>query len=212
MGFSLGGILNDLLGSSDPLGTKATQASNTAQLNASKFDLATQKELFNILQESKQPVLNAQNYAIDYLGGIGNGTQQLATNPSLQYQLDTGLNDIATGAAAHGKYNSGGRYVNQQDYASGLASQDTSQNIDRLLNLAGYSTNQVTSVNPLLNNAAFGQGTANLGIQGARNQGYYNATDLQNTLLNSGLQLGGAYAGYRQAQYYNDPYAGPLMG
>ena len=183
----------------DPLdifgGRAQTQASEIETLlNNEGLDL--QRELFRLLLGDQAPVLDARNQALGLLQGLDDGSFDPFLDPSLSFQREEGLRDIRNRAAASGKFNSGQRYIDEQNFEGGLRSDAINQAVSRILNLAGFSTQDVSTTNPILG--------SNIGAQGGllQNQGRINANSIigQANARNRGLNTGAGILGYYSPQ------------
>jgi len=181
---------------SDPLDLFGGQASRTAsklQLDLGKLGLQIQQEFFNQLRADTEPVRATRNAAIGAIQGLDRGGT-LPTDPVLGYQIGQAQDKIRAGAAARGKFNSGGRYMAEQDTVAGLTSQDLSANMNRLLNLAGFETSDLINSNQLLQQNVNQQATqmGNLGaIEASGIMGQQNAFS---NMLGNAAGFAGMYA------------------
>jgi hypothetical protein len=151
--------LNDLGRIGDPadlFGKRATDQATDFQRILSAEALALQQEFADVLRADGAPVRETRDLAINrLLSGRG-----LPQDPSFSYQRDELVNRLNRGAVAGGKYNSGQRLMDMQDLEGGLASQSTTQGMNRLLNIAGFNTRDLTNQNTLLQNNINQQGNA----------------------------------------------------
>lgn len=142
--------LNEALDPLDIFGGQANRLAGQIQGELADIGLALERDFFNQLREDEAPVREVRNQALDRIQRIQRGEATLATDPSLGFRQENVLRDIRASAAAQGKFGSGGRLVAEQDALAQLASQDTGQQVNRLLNLAGFETGDLLSSNQII--------------------------------------------------------------
>ena len=185
---------NQLLDPLDLFGGQAARQASDIQLQLGDLGLQLQREFFNVLQADQAPVLATRDAAIGQIQGLRQGGE-IPLDPSLQYQIGEQQRQLGTNLAARGKFNSGQRYVGEQDIAAGLTSQNVNQGVNRLLNLAGFQTSDLLNSNALLGqnvNAQAGQMQNQGAIQAAGRIGQLNAF---NNLLGNAAGFAGQYGG-----------------
>ena len=157
------GTINDLF-----LGGAAEKAAQYQQ-NAALQGLNLQKQGYQALQRDAAPVNNVRDLALARIGLVNQGGYMPEQTPGVQYQRDLANQQIAAGAAARGKYDSGQRYMAQQDAQAGLVSQDVGNQLSRLGQLAGFGVGQNLNYNSLIGGNRNLQGAAmqEYGTQGA---------------------------------------------
>lgn len=189
-----GGTFNRLADPLDLFGGRANKQASDVQSALAAEALALQKEFADLLQKDAAPVRNTRDLAI---GALRNGSP-LQLDPSLGFQRNELVNRLNRGAVASGKFNSGQRLQQTQDLDASLASNATRQAQNRLLNIAGFNTRDLSNQNSLLQRNFDQQGNQ-IQFQGdlstARRVGQIN--NLTGGVTNA-VQLGAGF--YNQAQ------------
>ena len=142
--------LNQILDPLDLFGGQANRLAGDIQEELAGIGLDLERDFFQQLREDEAPVRDVRNAALQFLQQIQTGEAQLPQDPSLPFQIDQGVTDIGQAAAARGKFFSGGRQVAEQDVRAQLTGQDTSQQLNRLLNLSGFETQDLLNSNSLI--------------------------------------------------------------
>lgn len=142
--------LNELLDPLDLFGGQANRLASDIQGELADIGLQLERDFFNQLREDEAPVREARNQALGFLQQVQQGEAQLPSDPALPFQQQNALRDIRRAAAARGKFFSGGRLEAEQDALAQLQSRDTSSQLNRLLNLAGFQTQDLLGSNQLI--------------------------------------------------------------
>lgn len=200
--------LNEGLDPLDLFGGQANRLANDLQSMLAQMGLDLERDFFAQLREDEAPVREARNAALAALQGLEDGSYQLPQDPALRFQERQAMEDISKASAAGGKSLAGGTFEAKQDALASLRSQSTNQQINRLLNVAGYQTKDLLGSNSLIaaNTDAQANQMQNLGaIKNAYNIGQSNA------IFNT-LGQGARFAGSVIPQGTNQPAADPYGG
>ena len=191
--------LNDFRGNRDSLedpldlfGGRAQTEATDLRRRLSDEGLAFQSDLFDQLFSDRAPVLDARNQALGLLGGLQDGSFSPFLDPSLEFRKKEGIRDIRRGAASTGRLNSGQQFIDEQNLSAGLQSEAANNAVQRILNLAGFSTGDLGNQNPIL------QGNIGTRSGSLYNRGLGDAGDILNrrSNLNYGLNAGAGLLGY----------------
>lgn len=179
----------------DLFGTHSNEQAAAYTRQASEEALQLQKDLFNQLYGDAAPVRESRDAALGLLRGIQEGTFTPSASPGLGYRVGEAVGDVRAQAAARGKLYSGGREMAEQDVTSRAVQQDYNDAVNRLLNLAGYSTQDLNTQNALLQQNVGSQGNQlfNQGIQNANQQ--INRQNFYQDVGSAGSAIGGYFAG-----------------
>lgn len=202
--------LNEGLDPLDLFGGQANRMAKDIQSQLAAMGLELERDFFQQLREDEAPVREARNAALAALRGLETEEFQLPQDPSLGFQESQALEDINKAAAASGKSLAGGTRMAEQDALAGLRSQSTRNQMNRLLNLAGFQTNDLVGQNSLIaaNTDAQANQMQNMNaINNAYNVGQSNA--VFNT-LGQGARFAGSVIpqGTSQPAAAPDPYRG----
>lgn len=181
------GILDRFKDPLDLFGNKATDQATAIQQQFSQLSLGLQRDFFDQLRDDQAPVRETRNLAIDRL----QNNAPLPDDPNLGFQTSEGLRAIRNQAAARGKLNSGGRFRTEQDFVSGLNAQSTGNQLNRLLNIAGFQTTDLNQNNALTQSNLAGQTNSLLGLGDIRAGGIVAQNNNRNNLINTGLYFAG---------------------
>lgn len=190
---SLTNEVADFLDPGDIMGRGASEEAYKIQVRLLREALGLRKGLFKDLRKDAAPVRAARDEVLGMIGGLRDGTHSLALDPSLGYQTDEALKNIRNQAAARGKFNSGGRFMAEQDAIGSLTSQSVNQSMNRLLNSAGFNTSDLTTNNQLLQRGANGVAQDHMGLATAQFNQNINRQNMNNDLQNSLFTLGAYY-------------------
>ena len=151
---------------------KAAQNAANTQLDATKYASDSQKQMFDEVRKDQQPYMQAGADALKQLmGGMGeNGKfmqtytgQDIYNDPSYQFRLQQGNNNIQAGAAAQGGLLSGATQKALASYGQDMASQEYQNAYNR------FNADQTNQYNRLSNLVGLGQsaaaGVGNAGMQ-----------------------------------------------
>lgn len=174
------GVLSELMGGGSATAAKYGQQAALQGLNL-------QQQQYNSLQRDAAPVQNVRDLALARIGLINNGQYTPMAEPDLAYRQKLANEQISQGAAARGKYDSGGRYMAQQDAMAGLASQSMGNQLSRLGNLAGFATGQDLTQNSLIGNNRSLQGNAYQSGSTQKAAGTIGQSNALSDLLSSGM-------------------------
>lgn len=142
--------LNEFLDPLDLFGGQANRLAQDIQSQLARMGLDLERNFYNQLREDEAPVREARNAALAALQGLQDGSYQLPVDPSLEFRERQALEDINKAAAAQGKSLAGGTRMAEQDALAGLRSASTQSQLNRLLNLAGYQTDDLFGSNSLI--------------------------------------------------------------
>ncbi|MGI9485412.1 MAG: hypothetical protein ACR2RF_05930 [Geminicoccaceae bacterium] len=170
------------------LGRQAAGRAADAQTAASGAAIGEQRRQFDLIRSDLAPFreqgVNALNqFAASVLG-------PLEETPAFQFTRDQGLKAIDQLAGARGKAFSGENIRGAKQFASGLASQEINNQLNRLAGLAGIGQTSTAQ------GGAFGAGSANaisqlLGEQGAaRASGFVGQQNAISDSINNALLFG----------------------
>ena len=190
-----GSNLTDILDPGDIFGAKAREQAGDIQLEASRDVLALQRDIFNRLREGEAPVRAARDEALAILTALDRGEGVLTTDPNLQFQEREQIRNLRAAGAAAGKLNSGQQLIGEQETRAGLASADIQQQLGRILNLSGFTTEGNVSANQLLQSAGENVAQAQIDVGTARAAEQLNRVNTQNRLLNTAVQGAGYFTG-----------------
>lgn len=197
---SLVDSVSDILDPGDVFGREATEVAGEIDMRLMEEALNLRKELFGELRETQEPVRGARDEALGMIRGLRTGDFSLPQDPTVPFQTEEASRNIRNMMAARGKLNSGGRLMAEQDAAAQIASQDINRNINRLLNMAGFSTGDLSSSNALLTGAAGGIAGSQIGLNQAASNAAIRNQNVTNQMLNTGLTLGAGLWPQQQQQ------------
>ena len=150
----------------------AQQAANT-QAAATRYASDMQKQMFDEARADQKPYMQAGTQALSGLMGLtglggADTAQLLRQDPSYQFRLNQGLDNVQSSAAAQGGLLSGATLKALNNYAQDYASQEYGNAYNRLSNIAGMGQNAAAGVG----NAGMqtGQAVANNTMAGANAQ------------------------------------------
>lgn len=184
----------DFLDPGDIFGREASDVAGQIQQRLMEEALRLRQELFGEMRQTQEPVRAARDEALSMIQGLRTGEFQLPQDPTVPFQQEEVQRAIKNQAAARGKFGSGGRFMTEQDAAAQIASQDINRNINRLLNMAGFSTGDLSSSNALLTGAAGGLGATQMGVNQAGINASLMRQNANNQMFNTGFGLAGYYA------------------
>ena len=179
----------------DLFGTHSNREAARLIQQSSREGLDLQEELFNQLLADAGPVRDSRNQAINLLRGINDGTFTPARNPGFDFRLNEGIQNIRARNAAGGKLFSGGREIQEQNFAATEAANDFNNSVNRLLNLAGFSTQDLNTNNALLQNNINQQSNQLQRIGAANAMGIVGDANARNNALNTAAFTGGFFLG-----------------
>ena len=186
------GLFSDIAGAlKDPLdlfGGRAQERATDIQATLSSEGLDLQRALFNQLFEDQAPIREARDRAIGLLDNL-----EFSPDPSLDFRREEGLRDIRQQQAALGKLGAGERFVREQDFESRLAGEDLNQALSRILNLAGFSTQDLTQTNPVLQQNIGSQADLMNRLGFIRGNDIVGRSNIRNQAINSGFGLLGFF-------------------
>ena len=189
----MGGVslLNGVMGSNAASSaassqSAAAQAASASQLQATRETNAMQKDMYDQNVARQQPYVNAGLGSLNALQqGLAPGGQFTQTfkpsdmqlDPSYQFRLNQGTQNLNASAAARGMLGSGQNLKDITDYGQGAASQEYQNAFNR------YNTNQSNLYNRMSGMATMSQNAA----AGVGNQGMQVANSMaQNTMAGVG--------------------------
>ena len=220
-GAVIGGGMS-LAGASMQANAQENAASEQAQ--SAQSQLALQKQMWQQNQKNQQPFMTAGTNAMNILSNPNQLYSQFKTDPSYQFALQQGNQNILAQGAGTGMYGSGNMGIALENYGSGLASQQFNSYVNREQNLAalgqasasgvgaqglGYANAMTGSMQYGANAQASGTIGAANAYAGAMNQGgslmgsmgnYYM---LQNMMNGSSGGSGMPYQGYMDTSGWN---------
>lgn len=170
----------------------AQQAANT-QAAASKYASDMQKEMFDEVRADQKPYMQAGTQALSGLMGLtglggADTAQLLRQDPSYQFRLNQGLDNVQSSAAAQGGLLSGATLKALNNYAQDYASQEYGNAYNRLSNIVGMGQNAAAGVGNAGMQTA--QAVANNTMAGANAQAAGQIAAGNRTANNFGALLG----------------------
>lgn len=177
------GTLSNLFGG-------GAEAATDLQMAAAMQGLKQQQNQFGAIQRDAAPIQNVRDLALARIGLINAGQYTPQAEPGLDYRQNLARQQIASGSAARGKYDSGGRYMAEQDAMAGLASQGVNNQLSRLGQLAGFGMNQDAYQNSLIGNNRALQGNAYMTGGDVRAAGTIGQSNALSDLLHGGMSAG----------------------
>ena len=182
----------------DLFGGQASADAAQLQEDAAYQNYILQKGVFDKLWADQGPMRETRDTALGAIDDINNGGS-VPFGPGYQAQKRNLLDSNARGYAARGKLLSGERLTADQQGVSRLASNETQKGTNRLLNLAGFSTQDMTNQNQLLQRNINSQSTALNDIGAARASGLMGEQNAMNDLFGTAAAAGGyAYGRWGQ--------------
>lgn len=190
-------LRNSLEDPLDIFGGKAQSEATAVQRQMSQEGLDLQRELFYRLFSDQAPVRESRDQAIGLLSQLQSGEFKPFLDPSMGFRRDQDIMDFRKMQAARGRLTAGDTFTGEQDINAQYEAGAVNDYINRLLNLAGFSTQDVANTNPILQN--------NVGMRGGimQNMGNINAAGImgnmgsRNQMLNTGAGIFGQIAGQR---------------
>lgn len=183
--------LNQFLDPLDLFGGQAATEAHNLQARLAELGLNLESDFFNQIRDQQAPVRNARDAALQFLRQVQSGESELPADPSLGFQEDNALRDISKISAAQGKSLAGGTRIAEQDALATLKSQSTQNQLNRILNIAGYQTNDLLNGNSLIAQNTDSQANLSSGINSLNNASRIGQS---NAIMNLGAQ-GGRLAG-----------------
>lgn len=142
--------LNEGLDPLDLFGGQANRLAADIQKQLAEMGLELERDFFSQLREDEAPVRDVRNEALTFLQQLQSGQATLPDDPSLGFQQQNAITDINKAAAAGGKSLAGGTRMAEQDALAQLQSQSTNNQLNRVLNLAGFETRDLLGQNSLI--------------------------------------------------------------
>lgn len=178
----------------DWLGTQAAEQAADIQERAAEANYNLQRDMFDRLWQDSEATRETRNEA---LGGINrlNAGGSVQFSPSYETQNQNMLDRNSRQYAARGKLLSGERMMADSAGASALASNEVQRGTNRLLNMAGFSTQDLGNQNRLLGHNVGQQGQALQDAGTAKASGIVGTQNAYNDLMNTGAQIGGYFYG-----------------
>lgn len=148
MGSVIGGVLGY---SSSKKQAKAAQNAANTQAESTRYASDMQKQMFDEVRADQKPYMQAGTQALSGLMGLtglggADTAQLLRQDPSYQFRLNQGLDNVQSSAAAQGGLLSGATLKALNNYAQDYASQEYGNAYNRLSNLVGMGQNAAAGV------------------------------------------------------------------
>lgn len=148
MGSVIGGVLG--YSSSKKQAKAAENAANT-QAASTRYASDMQKKMFDEVRADQKPYMQAGTQALSGLMGLtglggADTAQLLRQDPSYQFRLNQGLDNVQSSAAAQGGLLSGSTLKALNNYAQDYASQEYGNAYNRLSNIVGMGQNAAAGV------------------------------------------------------------------
>jgi hypothetical protein len=199
-------LASGLLGSSAARSAASQQsdAANNASassLAATRETNAMQKDMYDQNAKRQEPWVGAGTSALNQLGGMmapgGQLTQtfkpsDLTTDPSYQWRLNQGTQNLNASAAARGMLGSGQNLKDITDYGQGAASQEYGAAFDRYNTNQNNLFNRLSSLSSIGQNAAAGVGNQGAQVANSMSQNTMSGVNSSNNYLTSGAAAGAA--------------------
>lgn len=181
--------------------SRAAGKASDAQAQASREQLALQREVYNDTTQRFAPYLQAGNRGMQAymselgLGAAPKGYEGFQQTPGYQFQMDQGTGAVNALAGARGGLDSGRTRQDLMQFGQGLANSEYSNHLNRL---AGVTDMGQASA---ANQASAGNAFANSASQAIGNRGNAQAAGYigQANALSGGLQNGIGSFQYQQA-------------
>lgn len=171
--------------------SQAAGRSSDAMRNASREQLALQREMWQQGREDITPWREAGAGALGDLQAMLSGEYDITTDPGYQFQLEQGQRAIDASAAARGNLMSGRTLRELTGFGQGLASQEYANRFNRLASLAGVGQASASQSASLGQNFANQGGEAIYNAGQARASGYLGQANAWSNAINQGTQLYG---------------------
>jgi len=187
---------NIFKGAEDPLdlfGGKAQDKATKIREMLSREGLDLRRDMFDQLFADQAPVRGARDEAIGLLDQINTGEFNPFLDPSLDFRKREGTKEIRQRLASQGKLGAGQRFLEEQDLSAGLASEGVNDAVTRVLNLAGFTTEDLSGTNPVLQRNVGGQSQSLLNLGDIRQDELIGNRNQTNQMLNTGGSLLGYY-------------------
>ena len=181
------GIVDIAVGVGGLLGGVAANKAAKAQVKGSKAAVSEQQRQFDLIRSDLAPFREAGVNALNQLvASLGGGFQE---SDAFRFNLGRGIDAINRTAAARGKALSGEAVRGAVDFASGLASGEINNFLNRLASLAGIGQTATTATGSFGANAAGNIGSALINAGDARASGFVGGANAINSALNNLLLL-----------------------
>jgi hypothetical protein len=201
-----GGIVSGLMGASASRDAASTQAgaardASAASLQATQETNAMQQKMYDQNVQRQQPWVQQGTTSLSQLGGLmapgGQLTQtfkpsDLTTDPSYQWRLNQGTQNLNASAAARGMLGSGQNLKDITDYGQGAASQEYGAAFDRYNTNQNNLYNRLSALSSLGQNAAAGVGNNGTQVANSMSQNTMSGVNSSNNYLTSGAAASAA--------------------
>jgi hypothetical protein len=184
--------LNEALDPLDLFGGQANRLASDLQAELAELGLELERDFFQQLREDEAPVRDVRNQALAFLQAIESGDAQLSADPNLQFRESQVLEQIGKSAAAQGKFGAGGTRLAEQDALAQLTQQDTQSQLNRLLNLSGFQTQDLLGSNALIAQNTDSQANQLANINAINQAGSLGQSNAIFNVLNQGSRLAGS--------------------
>ncbi len=191
--------INELLDPLDLFGGQANRQASELQIKLGQMGLDLERDLFGTLREDEAPVRNVRNQALQFLRQLQSGEAQLGQDPSLPFQQQNIMEQIGKSSAAQGKSLAGGTRIAEQDALGALQSQSTNNQMNRLLNIAGFETGDLLQNNSLIAQNTDSQANIMGNMNALNNANRIGQSNGIFNIIGQGSQLAGSLIGNRGA-------------
>lgn len=190
--------------------SSAARNAARAQQQATDAQIAEQRRQFDLAREDSAPWRAAGQQGLQGLLGLLADPNSIQDSAAYQWRFDQGVRGLDRSAAARGSLFSGGQSADLTRFGQGLASQEYSDQWNRLAGLAGVGQ-AVNSQNAMLGaNMAGNIGNALQNNANARASSYFNQANNQSQLA---AGLGGMFGNwYAQNSANNGGGSGWYLG
>lgn len=199
-GFMIGGPAGAAVGASLGGGYDASQAAgraSDAMQDASREQLALQREMWQQGREDTAPWRQAGEQAIGDMQNMLSGNYDLTTDPGYQFRLEQGTNALDASAAARGNLFSGRQLKALTEYGQNFGSNEYNNRFNRLASMSGMGQVSSGQAANLGSNYANQMGGSIYDAGQARASGYMGQQNAWQNALNQGMY---AYGQSQQPQ------------
>lgn len=201
-----GGIVTGLMGASASRSAASAQAdaannASAQSLQATRETNAMQRAMYDENVQRQQPWIQQGQTSLSQLGGLmapgGQLTKtfspsDLTTDPSYQWRLKQGTQNLNASAAARGMLGSGQNLKDITDYGQGAASQEYGAAFDRYNITQNNLFNRLSALSSLGQNAASGVGNNGAQVANSMSNNTMSGVGASNNYLTSGANASAA--------------------
>ena len=190
-----GAMASDASGRAASTQAGAANAASQASLTATRETNAMQKDMYDQNVARQQPYMQAGLGSLNALQtGLAPGGQftknfgpsDLQLDPSYQFRLNQGTQNLNASAAARGLLGSGQNLKDITDYGQGAASQEYQNAFNRYQTNQSNLYNRMAGMATMSQNAAAGVGNQGMQVANSMAQNTMNGVNSSNNYLTSG--------------------------